>query len=70
VEYIGIFDNAAQFDEFTSRCVGCSRYANNCSVLRRAKEGRIDKEIQDGVCTKYKELKGRVCDNGKEKGSD
>ncbi len=67
VDYIGIFDNAAQLDEFTSRCVGCSRYSNNCSLLRRAKEGRIDKEIQDGVCAKYKERKGNRDGNKKRK---
>lgn len=67
VDYIGIFDNAAQLDEFTSRCVGCSRYSNNCSLLRRAKEGRVDKEIQDGVCAKHKERKGNRDGNKKRK---
>lgn len=57
VEYIGVFDNASQLDAFVSCCIGCTRYNNNCSILRKAKEGRIQKEITDGVCTKRKERK-------------
>lgn len=68
VEYIGIFDNAAQLEEFTSRCFGCTRYANHCSVLRKAKEGRIQEEI-DGLvcmCRKQKRTNERNRRNGKE----
>lgn len=53
-DYIGIFRDMSQLREFTARCIGCTRYARNCSLLRRAKEGRIQGEILDGVCTKYK----------------
>lgn len=65
VEYIGIFDNASQLERFVSRCSGCSRYTNNCSVLRRAKEGRVSEDIQDMICVKYKERKGKGKQNGK-----
>lgn len=58
VDYIGIFDNASHLEEFKSRCVGCVRHKRNCSILRKAIEGRVQKEIQDGCCTKYKEVKG------------
>lgn len=57
VDYIGIFDNAVQLEQFESRCIGCTRYTRNCSLLNRAKEGRIQKEIHNGVCDKYKEVK-------------
>lgn len=55
VDYIGVFENAPQMERFESVCVGCKRYRRNCSILIRAKEGRVQKEIVDGVCTKYAE---------------
>lgn len=46
VDYIGIFDSSDQMDEFIqSNCIGCSRYTRNCSVLKKAVDGRV----QDGV---------------------
>lgn len=57
VEYIGIFDNSEQLEEFEDRCVTCMKYKRNCSILRKAKEGRVQKEIQHLVCEKYKEQK-------------
>lgn len=57
VDYIGIFNNVSQMEEFTSRCIECTRYARNCSILRRAKEGRIQKEINGGSCLEYKPQK-------------
>lgn len=56
VDYIGVFDNATQLEQFESRCIGCTRYKRNCSLLNKAKEGRVQKEIRDCVCEKYKEL--------------
>lgn len=57
VDYIGIFDNQAQLDEFENKCKTCSRYARNCSILKKSKEGRIQEEIQNLECSKYKKLK-------------
>lgn len=57
VDYIGIFDNKVQLDEFESKCKTCSRYARNCSILKKAKEGRIQEEIQNLECSKYKGIK-------------
>lgn len=54
VEYIGIFDNVSQYDEFISRCVGCTRYERNCSILKKAYEGRIQDCVVQCVCGKYK----------------
>lgn len=54
VDYIGVFNNATQLEQFESRCIGCTRYKRNCSLLNKAKEGRIQKEIRDGFCEKYK----------------
>ena len=54
VEYIGVFDNASQLEEFESKCIGCTRYERNCSILRQAKEGRIQSEINNYICSKYK----------------
>ena len=55
VDYIGVFQNKDQLNEFESRCKTCTRYAHNCSVFNRAKEGRIQPEIKDGVCSKHKQ---------------
>ena len=53
VEYIGVFENASQLDEFESKCIGCTRYKRNCSILRQAKEGRVQSEITQMECSKY-----------------
>lgn len=57
VDYIGVFENAPQMESFISRCIGCIRYTRNCRILRQAKEGRIQEEITDGVCYKFKQKK-------------
>jgi crossover junction endodeoxyribonuclease RusA len=58
VDYIGIFDNMSHYEEFSSKCIECMRYSRNCSILQKAKEGKIQPEIVDGVCDKYKRVKG------------
>lgn len=55
VDFVGIFDNQASADYFEDKCKTCKRYDRNCSILRKAMEGRIQDEIVEGVCTKYKE---------------
>jgi Holliday junction resolvase RusA-like endonuclease len=58
VEYIGIFDDQSCLDKFESVCKNCSRYARNCSILNKAKEGRIQEEIDSTfTCSKFKEKK-------------
>lgn len=61
VDYIGIFDNEERLQEFESNCESCTRYARNCSILRQAKEGRIQTEINMNtyICSKYKESKNK-----------
>jgi crossover junction endodeoxyribonuclease RusA len=54
VDYIGIFDNQEQLDGFESKCKTCKRYNRNCSILKKAKEGRIQEEICNLECSKYK----------------
>ena len=53
VDYIGVFENASQLDEFESNCTECTKYNRNCSLLRKAKEGRIQDEIQLNKCEKF-----------------
>lgn len=61
VEYVGIFDNEELLQEFESKCESCNRYARNCSILNKAKEGRIQEEINDTYeCSKYKEIKTKT----------
>ena len=57
VDYIGIFDNQEQLNKFENKCKTCSRYARNCSILKKAKEGRIQETIQNNINSKYKEIK-------------
>ena len=59
VEYVGIFDNQDQLDLFEKKCKSCARYSRNCSILNKAKDGRIQKEIVNFVCGKYKENKDK-----------
>lgn len=54
VEYVGIFKDKQEYEQFESNCVTCRRYINNCSILAKAKEGRIQDEIVDNVCKKYR----------------
>lgn len=60
VEYIGIFNNRNHLNEFEDRCKSCNRYSRNCSLLKNAIVGRIQKEINCGVCSKYKEKKDKT----------
>ena len=57
VDYIGIFDTQDQMCEFENKCKTCNRYKRNCSLLKNAKVGRIQEEIKDLICSKYKEVK-------------
>lgn len=69
VDYIGIFADADQFDNFINcNCVGCTRYKKNCRLLNRAKEGRIQPEILNNECQWLKENKKEKKEktNGKE----
>ena len=51
VEYIGIFDNTEQANCFLqSNCIGCSRYKRNCSILRKAMDGRIQEGVTQTSC--------------------
>lgn len=59
VDYIGIFDTKEDFDDFASRCKTCSRASRNCSIMNKAISGRIQKDINNGVCLKYKPQKSK-----------
>lgn len=54
VDYIGVFKDASQLADFKSRCIDCSRFSRNCSILHRAIEGRIQPEINNYVCSSHK----------------
>lgn len=55
VSYKGIFSNQERVEAFESHCMGCSRYSRNCSILKNAKQGVIQKEIHNFICSEYKE---------------
>ena len=54
VDYIGIFEDITALEKLENRCIGCTRYARNCSLLQKAIEGRVQDEIHDGVCLCYR----------------
>ena len=58
VEYVGVFDSREVYDNFIEKCKTCKRYKRNCSILSKAKEGRVTGGILNNVCLKYTELKG------------
>ena len=64
VDYIGVFENASQMEDFESICVGCTMYKRNCSILRHAKNGVVQDEICDGICSKYKRRKADAENRG------
>ena len=47
------YESIAKKEDFTFETVLSSEYKLN--ILRKAKEGRIQEEIQNNVCSKYKE---------------
>ena len=49
-----IAPNIDAIQKFENRCIGCTRYARNCSLLQKAIEGRVQDEIHDGVCLCYR----------------
>ena len=58
-EYIGVFHTHEVMDRFTERCGNCSRWRDGrCSILLKAQKGKIQDEVQDGICAKYHEKKG------------
>lgn len=58
VDYIGIFKDMLQLEEFESNCVQCKRYKDGkCSLLVKAKEGRIQEDIQELQCSKFTLIK-------------
>ena len=54
VEYIGIFDSEDILENFENKCRNCKRYKRNCSILKKAIEGRIQDEIDNNfTCSKF-----------------
>lgn len=53
VEYVGIFDTFEDLEVFEEKCKNCKRYKRNCSLFKKAKEGRIQEEIKNYECSKY-----------------
>jgi Holliday junction resolvase RusA-like endonuclease len=51
VDYVGIFENEEALDSFVeSNCIDCKRYKRNCTILRKAIEGRVQPEIAKNNC--------------------
>lgn len=68
VDYIGIFDNANQLEEFkANNCIGCTRYKRNCSLLISAIEGRIHGEYTNQSCSSRKVSKAKTSKKGNKK---
>jgi len=57
VDFVGIFPTIKQLQSYESNCITCKRYKNNCSILTKAKEGRIQTDVQEFTCAKYKKIK-------------
>lgn len=54
--YFGIFDDISEKNNFIDKCVSCKRYARNCSILKNALNGKIQADIDNKTCLKYKEM--------------
>lgn len=61
---VGIFDSECDFLNFTQTCEHCKRFNKNCSLLKKAKESRIQKEISFSedlnkwTCDKFNDIVG------------
>ena len=56
-DFVGIFDDKEQLYDFENKCKSCKKYNRNCSILNKAKEGRVQDAINfEFVCNKYKEV--------------
>ena len=52
------FDNKEYLEAFEHKCNKCTRYKRNCSILKKAKEGRVQEYINKNLeCNKFKEVK-------------
>lgn len=56
VNYIGIFPEKDTYEQFICKCGTCKRYKRHCSILNKAKEGRISEDITSFECQKYKAI--------------
>ena len=55
VDFVGIFPTIEHLEEFKSKCITCKRYKQGrCSIFVKANEGRVQEEIVDFVCSKFK----------------
>lgn len=59
VEYTGIFNNEADYTQFfEGNCATCKKNHEKCTILRKAKEGRLQDEISGNsgnyICSKKK----------------
>jgi len=55
VDFVGIFPTVEHLEEFESKCITCKRYKQGrCSIFVKACEGRVQDEIVDFVCNKFK----------------
>lgn len=53
----GIFNSEEHLKEFEDNCKQCKRYKRNCSILNKAKEGRIQAEIDNSfICSKFNKI--------------
>ena len=68
-DYIGIFRNECQMENFNERCSSCKRGSRGCSIRKKAIEGKIQEDVfADGdspYCSKYK--KKETKDNGEKR---
>lgn len=54
VDYTGIFGNQEQLRSFMeSNCDLCSKKTEKCSIIRKAKEGRIQEDIKENSGVRY-----------------
>jgi hypothetical protein len=58
--YVGIFENIDEMLQFRYKCVKCVNFKQDkCKILNNAIEGRVQEEIQDGECLKFRGKKIR-----------
>lgn len=62
VQYVGLFKNEQQKNDFESKCESCRFYRDGgCSILNKIKASRVTQEYNESenTCKKYTERKGK-----------
>ena len=54
---VGDGERRNELEQFEQQCNKCQRGCRNCKIRKAAKEGRIQEEVSNNICSAFKEKK-------------